>query len=157
MEVQMERLAKLREDRALTLRGLAKISGVDANTINQIELGHRKPRPSTTRKLATALGVSVEELERPVNWLSHYLEQEAEHAAHLVETAARVRETLEAGQFEFTARFLEILDEGLRNLSESLYEAHRIETGKEKTTTAEKSIDDKLSELLREYEEAMTA
>jgi transcriptional regulator with XRE-family HTH domain len=52
----MERLAKLRENRALTLRQLAKISGVDANTINQIELGHRKPRPSTTRKRARCLG-----------------------------------------------------------------------------------------------------
>jgi transcriptional regulator with XRE-family HTH domain len=151
MEVQMERLAKLRESRALTLRQLAKISGVDANTINQIELGHRKPRPSTTRKLASALGVSVEELERPANWRAHYLEQEAEHAAHLVEIAARVRGTLEAGELEYTARFFEILDEGLRNLSESLDEAHRIEAGKKKTT-AEKSIDDKLSELLREYE-----
>jgi transcriptional regulator with XRE-family HTH domain len=151
MEVQMERLAKLRENRALTLRQLAKISGVDANTINQIELGHRKPRPSTTRKLASALGVSVEELERPVNWRAHYLEQEAEHAAHLVEIAARVRKTLEAGELEYTARFFEILDEGLRDLSESLDEAHRIEAGKKKTTE-EKSIDDKLSELLREYE-----
>jgi hypothetical protein len=39
----------------------------------------------------------------------------------------------------------------LRDLSESLDEAHRIEAGKKKTTE-EKSIDDKLSELLREYE-----
>jgi transcriptional regulator with XRE-family HTH domain len=147
----MERLAELRENRALTLRGLAKISGVDANTINQIELGHRKPRPSTTRKLASALGVSVEELERPVNWRARYLEQEAEHATDLIETAARVRETLEASEFEYTARFLEILEEGLQTLSEGLHEAHRIETGKKKTT-AEKSIDDKLSELVREYE-----
>lgn len=147
----MEQLAKLREEKALTLTQLAEMSGVDRNTINQIELGHQKPRPSTTRKLARALDISVEELERPVNWLAAYLEQEAEHAAHLVEIATRVRETLEAGQFEFTARFLEILDEGLRNLSESLYEAHRIETGKKKTT-AEKSIDDKLSQLVREYE-----
>jgi transcriptional regulator with XRE-family HTH domain len=151
----MERLAELRESRALTLRQLAQTSGVDANTINQIELGNRKARPSTIRKLASALGVSVEELEKPANGLALYLGQEAEHAADLVEIAGRVRETLEASQkdasyLEFTARFLEILDEGLRNLSESLHEAHRIETGERKRT--EKSTDDRLTELLREWE-----
>ena len=57
----MDRLAELRERRALTLRELAEMSGVAADTINQIELGHRKPRPSTLRKLARTLGVSVEE------------------------------------------------------------------------------------------------
>lgn len=38
------------------------MSGVAADTINQIELGHRKARPSTLRKLAKALGVEVREL-----------------------------------------------------------------------------------------------
>src|SRR5215217_6116613 len=61
----MDRLAELRERRALTLRELAEMSGVAADTINQIELGHRKPRPSTLRKLARALDVDVEELVRP--------------------------------------------------------------------------------------------
>ncbi len=55
----MERLAELRERRALTLRELSAMSGVAADTINQIELGHRKPRPSTLRKLANALGVKA--------------------------------------------------------------------------------------------------
>jgi len=46
---------------------LAERSGVDANTINQVELGHRKPRPSTLRKLAKALDVEVREFfEEPV-------------------------------------------------------------------------------------------
>ncbi len=58
----MERLAELRESQALTLRDLAERSGVDANTINQVELGHRKARPSTLRKLAKALDVDVREL-----------------------------------------------------------------------------------------------
>jgi transcriptional regulator with XRE-family HTH domain len=40
------------------------MSGVAADTINQIELGHRKPRPSTLRKLARALEVDVEEFYR---------------------------------------------------------------------------------------------
>ncbi len=58
----MDRLAELRERRALTLRELAEMSGVAADTINQIELGHRKARPSTLRKLARALEVEVREL-----------------------------------------------------------------------------------------------
>jgi transcriptional regulator with XRE-family HTH domain len=58
---RMERLAELRERRALTLRDLSEMSGVAADTINQIELSHRKARPSTLRKLARALGVAVEE------------------------------------------------------------------------------------------------
>jgi transcriptional regulator with XRE-family HTH domain len=61
----MDQLAELRERRALTLRELAEMSGVAADTINQIELGHRKPRPSTLRKLARALEVSVEESMPP--------------------------------------------------------------------------------------------
>jgi transcriptional regulator with XRE-family HTH domain len=61
----MDQLAELRERRALTLRELAEMSGVAADTINQIELGHRKPRPSTLRKLARALVVNVEELMPP--------------------------------------------------------------------------------------------
>src|SRR5688500_4730561 len=60
----MDRLAELRERRALTLRELSEMSGVAADTINQIELGHRKPRPSTLRKLARALDVNVEEFYR---------------------------------------------------------------------------------------------
>jgi transcriptional regulator with XRE-family HTH domain len=55
----VDRLAELRESQGLTLRDLAERSGVDANTINQVELGHRKPRPSTLRKLAKALNVEV--------------------------------------------------------------------------------------------------
>jgi transcriptional regulator with XRE-family HTH domain len=60
----VDRLAELRESQALTLRDLAERSGVDANTINQVELGHRKPRPSTLRKLAKALNVEVSDLVR---------------------------------------------------------------------------------------------
>jgi transcriptional regulator with XRE-family HTH domain len=59
---RMDRLAELRERRALTLRELSEMSGVAADTINQIELGHRKARPSTLRKLARALDVEVREL-----------------------------------------------------------------------------------------------
>ncbi len=58
----MDRLAELRERRALTLRELSEMGGVAADTINQIELGHRKARPSTLRKLAKALDVDVRDL-----------------------------------------------------------------------------------------------
>jgi transcriptional regulator with XRE-family HTH domain len=60
----VDRLAELRESQGLTLRDLAERSGVDANTINQVELGHRKPRPSTLRKLAKALNVEVADFFR---------------------------------------------------------------------------------------------
>jgi transcriptional regulator with XRE-family HTH domain len=61
MDQVAERLAELRERRALTLRELGEMSNVAADTINQIELGHRKARPSTLRKLARALEIGVEE------------------------------------------------------------------------------------------------
>ena len=61
MDQVAERLAELRERRALTLRELAEMSNVAADTINQIELGHRKARPSTLRKLARALEIDVQE------------------------------------------------------------------------------------------------
>jgi transcriptional regulator with XRE-family HTH domain len=61
MDQVAERLAELRERRALTLRELGAMSGVAADTINQIELGHRKARPSTLRKLARSLDIDVQE------------------------------------------------------------------------------------------------
>jgi transcriptional regulator with XRE-family HTH domain len=61
MDQVAERLAELRERRALTLRELSDMSGVAADTINQIELGHRKARPSTLRKLARSLEIDVQE------------------------------------------------------------------------------------------------
>jgi transcriptional regulator with XRE-family HTH domain len=64
MDQVAERLAELRERRALTLRELSDMSGVAADTINQIELGHRKARPSTLRKLAKALNVEVSDFFR---------------------------------------------------------------------------------------------
>src|SRR5215213_6778275 len=59
-----ERLAELREQKALTLHDLEELSGIGADGISKIENGHRKPRPSTLRKLARALGVEVEDFYR---------------------------------------------------------------------------------------------
>jgi transcriptional regulator with XRE-family HTH domain len=49
-------LKQLREERALSQRDLAKLSGVSFDTIGRIERG-QKMRPSTRRKLANALGI----------------------------------------------------------------------------------------------------
>jgi transcriptional regulator with XRE-family HTH domain len=57
-----DRLREAREVRALSQHGLAELSGVHFNTISGIESGKRKARPSTVRKLASALGVPVEKL-----------------------------------------------------------------------------------------------
>jgi transcriptional regulator with XRE-family HTH domain len=86
----VERLAELRESQALTLRDLAERSGVDANTINQVELGHRKPRPSTLRKLAKALDVEVADFFRePAVPLAEAPEAGRPSAIDVVSDAAR--------------------------------------------------------------------
>ena len=88
----MDRLAELRESQALTLRDLAERSGVDANTINQVELGHRKPRPSTLRKLARGLGIDVRDFfEEPT--LAGKAEAGAEPAVY-----PKARSPLSAGR-----------------------------------------------------------
>ena len=57
------KLKELRSQRVLTLAELSDKSGVTLNTIWRIESGYSKSaRPSTVRKLATALGVEPGEL-----------------------------------------------------------------------------------------------
>jgi transcriptional regulator with XRE-family HTH domain len=56
------RLREFREGRGLAHRDLMDISGVHFNTISALETGKQKPRPSTLRRLAKALGVDVEDL-----------------------------------------------------------------------------------------------
>ena len=58
------KLKELREERALSQRGLAALAGVAKDTIGQIERGKRKAHPTTARKLADALGVEPKELMR---------------------------------------------------------------------------------------------
>ena len=62
MEVDVAKLRKLRKRRVLTLRELEEVSGVSYNTIWRLENGFTQARPSTIRKLASALGVEAEEL-----------------------------------------------------------------------------------------------
>jgi transcriptional regulator with XRE-family HTH domain len=151
--LKLPRLREVRERRGWNQSVLAEKADVSRNSISNYETGQREAYPLTARKLADALGVSLAELqEEPINRHARYLKQEAEHAAHLLEVVSSTKDALEHDRVDYATRFLEILDEGLRNLSESLDEAHRIEAGKEKMTAAEKTTDDSLSELLREWE-----
>jgi len=55
-------LRQIRERKALSQRDLAQRAGVGEATISRIEQGRVRPRPSTLRKLAAALGVAPEKL-----------------------------------------------------------------------------------------------
>ncbi len=56
------RLKEWRRYRALTQRELALAAGLTQSTVALIEVGKQSPRPTTMRKLATALKVQPEEL-----------------------------------------------------------------------------------------------
>ena len=58
------KLKELREERALSQRGLAALSGVSPDTVGRIEREDRRAYPTTVRKLADALGVEPRELMR---------------------------------------------------------------------------------------------
>ena len=62
VEVNVQRLRVLRQQRLLTLRELEERSGVAYNTIWHLENGKRGAQPRTLRKLADALGVNPTEL-----------------------------------------------------------------------------------------------
>jgi transcriptional regulator with XRE-family HTH domain len=62
VEVNVNRLKALRDQRLLTLRELEQRSGVAYNTIWHLENGKRGAQPRTLRKLARALDVEPEEL-----------------------------------------------------------------------------------------------
>ncbi len=55
-------LKRLRQEQALSLRGLASRSGVAYDTINRLELGKQNAQPRTIRRLAEALEVEPKEL-----------------------------------------------------------------------------------------------
>lgn len=56
------RLREARANKEWTVRRLADESGVDKNTVSQIERGKRDPMPVTKVKLARALGMEVPDL-----------------------------------------------------------------------------------------------
>jgi len=61
-EVDRMQLKQLRREQALSLRELARRSGVAYDTINRLELGKQDAQPRTIRRLAEALGVQPKEL-----------------------------------------------------------------------------------------------
>ena len=60
------KLRELRERRALSIRDLSTLSGVNYNSIWRIEAGRTGAKPRTVRLLAKALGVEPHELLRGV-------------------------------------------------------------------------------------------
>ena len=58
----MNKLKRLREDRVLSLRELARMANLAYGTVWRIENGFPEARTSTIRKLAGALGVEPREL-----------------------------------------------------------------------------------------------
>jgi transcriptional regulator with XRE-family HTH domain len=60
--IPLPALAAHRRQRGLTQRQLGELAGVAHTTVQQLESLRRGAYPQTMRKLATALGVSPEEL-----------------------------------------------------------------------------------------------
>lgn len=52
-----ENIRRARERAVLTQAELAEIAGINRSSLSMIESGKKKPRPSTIRKLADALGI----------------------------------------------------------------------------------------------------
>jgi transcriptional regulator with XRE-family HTH domain len=58
----MLQLRQIREGKGVSLRALAKLSGVGLATLSRLEAGQFDPRLNTLRRLASALSVTVSEL-----------------------------------------------------------------------------------------------
>jgi transcriptional regulator with XRE-family HTH domain len=56
-----QRLREIRASRKLSLRALAKLSGLNANTLSLIENEHTSPSVSTLQEIAQGLGVHISE------------------------------------------------------------------------------------------------
>lgn len=57
-------LRTLRESKNWSRAELARRAGLNAATVGQIEAGRLRPYPSQTLKLATALGLSLQDTEQ---------------------------------------------------------------------------------------------
>ncbi len=62
MEIDVVKLKRLREDRVLSQRELARAAGLTHATVWRFENGFEQARTQTIRKLAEALGVEPREL-----------------------------------------------------------------------------------------------
>ncbi len=61
MEVDVEKLKRLREERVFSQRDLAHMAGLTHTTVWRLEHGH-EARPGTIRKVAAVLGVEPKAL-----------------------------------------------------------------------------------------------
>lgn len=59
------RLAELREDRGMSVRGLADAAGVSGSLVSQVENGHVTPSVATLVRIASALGAKVGDFFEP--------------------------------------------------------------------------------------------
>jgi transcriptional regulator with XRE-family HTH domain len=66
MCVDGKTLHTLRESKGLTLRALAEVSGISPAHLCKLENGLRYGSPSCRLRLATALGVDIGDISRPV-------------------------------------------------------------------------------------------
>ena len=62
MEVDVQKLKKLRKEHVLSQRELARMAGLAQGTVWRVESGFTEVHPSTIRKLAGVLGVEPKEL-----------------------------------------------------------------------------------------------
>jgi transcriptional regulator with XRE-family HTH domain len=62
VEVDGTKLQRLREDRVLSQRELARLAGLTHQTVWRFENGSTNAHPRTIRKIATVLGVEPKEL-----------------------------------------------------------------------------------------------
>ncbi len=58
-------LARVREERGFSIRGLAEEAGTSPDTIWRLESMRRAAEPKTRRKLARTLGTSIRDLQTP--------------------------------------------------------------------------------------------
>lgn len=62
--MDVQKLRRLREDRVLSQRELARMAGLAHGTVWRLENGFPEARPLSIRKLAQVLGVEARELVR---------------------------------------------------------------------------------------------
>lgn len=65
-------IRRLREQRGLSLRRFAAISGIHSGSLSNIENGSRTPELATLKAIATALGVPVTEMVAIGDYLNPY-------------------------------------------------------------------------------------
>jgi len=65
-----DEIKRIREERGISQRTLARKAGVSNTTLAYIEAGETNPRPDTLEKIATALNISYEELLIKAGYLS---------------------------------------------------------------------------------------